>query len=227
MRHWRPRIREAVAQMDADGIKQVIAIVMAPHSSRLSTGAYFTRLGETAAELGSKFDIARVESWFDHPGLIAALAEKVTSAMQLFTPAEPYVLFTAHSLPARILEQGDPTTRSCGRAPGCWPSAWVASGSMGILLPKRRAGPREPWLGRPSEQQVVELIQSGHKNLLVVPVGFVCDHVEVLYDIDIAARNLAATNGARLERSESMNASPALIATLADLVNIAITTPKQ
>lgn len=227
MRHWQPRIREAVAQMDADGIKQGVAIVMAPHSSRLSTGAYFTRLQEAAGELGSKFNIARVESWFDHPGLIAALAEKVTPAMGLFKPDEPYVLFTAHSLPARILEQGDPydaqlrqTARLLAERLG------LRTGQWGFCYQSAGQSP-EPWLGPPIEQQVIELIQSGVKNLLVVPVGFVCDHVEVLYDIDIAARNLAAAYGARLERSESLNASPALIATLADLVDIAIRTPLQ
>jgi ferrochelatase len=225
MRHWQPRIREAVAQMDADGIKQVIGIVMAPHSSRMSTGAYFARLQEAIDELGSTLEVSRIESWFDHPGLIAALAEKVTTAIRLFKPDEPYILFTAHSLPARILEQGDPydsqlrqTARLLAERLGLHSDEWEFCYQSAGQSP-------EPWLGPSIEQQVIELIHSGHKNLLVVPVGFVCDHVEVLYDIDIAARNLARANGARLERSESLNASPSLIATLADLADLTISTP--
>ncbi len=225
MRHWQPRIREAVAQMEADGIKQVIAIVMAPHSSRLSTGAYFTRLQEAVTELGTGMDIAQVESWFDHPGLIAALAEKVIPAMQLFKPNEPYVIFTAHSLPARILEQGDPYDSQLRQTAGLLAERLgLRTDQWGFCYQSAGQSP-EPWLGPSIDQQVVELIWSGHKNLLVAPVGFVCDHVEVLYDIDIAARNLARANGARLERSESLNASPALIATLADLVKLTLPTP--
>jgi protoporphyrin/coproporphyrin ferrochelatase len=224
MRHWQPRIREAVVQMDADGIKQAIALVMAPHSSRLSTGAYFTRLQEAVAEQNSDMEIIRVESWFDHPGLIEALAEKVTSAMQLFNSNEPYVIFTAHSLPARILEQGDTYDSQLRQTARLLAERLdLRAGLWGFCFQSAGQSP-EPWLGPSIEQRILELIQTGYKNLLVVPIGFVCDHVEVLYDIDIAARNLARAHGARLERSESLNASPALIATLADLVNHAFST---
>lgn len=222
MRHWQPRIREAVAQMDSDGIKQVVALVMAPHSSRLSTGAYFDRLSAAVVELGSAMDIIQVESWFDHPGLITALAEKVLPAMQLFTPARPYVIFTAHSLPARILEQGDPYEFQLRRTASLLAERLELDAAQWEFCFQSAGQSPEPWLGPSIEQQVVSLSQSGQRNLLVVPVGFVCDHVEVLYDIDIAARNLARANGSRLERSASLNSSPALIAALADLVTHAL-----
>jgi ferrochelatase len=228
MRHWEPRIKAAVAEMARDGIHKVVALVMAPHSSQMSTGAYFARLDEAIAELGVEMDIARVESWHEHPGLIAAIAEKVTAALAKFEDASymgsPYVIFTAHSLPARILAQGDPydaqlhetagmLAERLGLLPGRWRFSYQSAGQS-----------PEPWLGPQIEQVVRELALSGEKELLVVPVGFVCDHVEVLYDIDIAARQIAAEHGAHLERSASLNASPTFIAALADIVSARLPT---
>lgn len=225
MRHWQPRIRAAVAQIAAAGIKQVVAVVMAPHSSRLSTGAYFDHLRSAVAELDSAVELILVESWFDHPGLITALAEKASPAMQLFAPARPYVIFTAHSLPARILEQGDPYDLQLRHTAALLAQRLELEADQWEFCYQSAGQSPEPWLGPSIEQQVVALSQSGQRNLLVVPVGFVCDHVEVLYDIDIAARNLARANGSRLERSASLNSSPALIATLANLVSCALSLP--
>jgi ferrochelatase len=218
MRHWQPRIREAVAQIKTEGINQLIALVLAPHSSLLSTGAYFARLQEAIDGLGVKIDATRIESWHDHPGLIIAFAEKVRSALWLFAEHEPFVIFTAHSLPARILETDDPYASQLHQ------TAALLAKQLG--LPSYRwtfcyqsAGQSpEPWLGPSIDDCILDLIHSGYKNLLVVPVGFVCDHVEVLYDIDVAARRLASAHGARLERSESLNTSPIFISALADLV---------
>lgn len=219
MRHWEPRIKEAVAQITAGGITQVIAMVMAPHSSRMSTGAYFARLDEAIQDLGVDLNVAQLENWHDHPGLISAIAEKASAAMQRFQGETPYVVFTAHSLPARILAQGDPydeqlhetanlLAEALGLAEGRWRFSYQSAGQS-----------QETWLGPRIEDVVVELAQAGEKNLLIVPVGFVCDHVEVLYDIDIACRALAAEHGSRLERSGSLNASPAFINALADIAS--------
>lgn len=217
MRHWDPRIREAVAQMMADGVQQVVALVMAPHSSRMSTGAYFAALEQAMEELGARFEVRRVENWHDHPGLISAIAEKATQALEKFEEP-PFVVFSAHSLPSRILAQGDPydaqlketallLAERLSLKDGRWMFSYQSAGQS-----------PEPWLGPQIEKVVKDLAAAGEKNLLVVPVGFVCDHVEVLYDIDIACREIAAQMGARLERSESLNASPTFIAALADLV---------
>jgi ferrochelatase len=217
MRHWDPRIREAVAQMMADGIRQVVGLVMAPHSSRMSTGAYFKVLEQAMEELGAQFEVRRVENWHAHPGLIAAIAEKATAALEKFDE-RPFVIFSAHSLPARILAQGDPydeqlkeTASLLAERLGLEDGRWMFSYQSAGQSP-------EPWLGPQIEKVVKDLAAADEKNLLVVPVGFVCDHVEVLYDIDIACRAIAADGGARLERSESLNASPTFIAALADLV---------
>jgi ferrochelatase len=222
MRHWEPRIAEAVAQIAADGVEKLVALVMAPHSSRMSSGAYFARLdeamAEAVAEQGAQLRVTRIPSWHDHPGLIDAITQHACDALENFGDQEPYILFTAHSLPSRILAQGDPYDAQLretavlvakemnwplGRFQFCYQSA----GQSG-----------EQWMGPPIEQVVVQLADLGEKNILVVPVGFVCDHVEVLYDIDIVARGLAASHGARLERSASLNDSPVFIRALADLV---------
>lgn len=218
MRHWEPRIKQAVAEIQAAGLREVVGLVMAPHSSRLSTGAYYARLEEAMAELGADLRLVRIEAWHDHPGLIDALAERVTAALEKFAGRTPYIIFSAHSLPERILAMGDPYAAQLhetagllagrlGLKDGCWSFSYQSAGQSA-----------EPWLGPPIEAEVARLAQSGERDLLVVPIGFVCDHVEVLYDIDIACRELAAQNGARLERTESLNASPTFIAALADLV---------
>lgn len=221
MRHWEPRIHEAVAQITADGLRECIGLVMAPHSSRLSTGAYFTRLEEAIAVQCAPLHVTRIESWHAEPGLIEAIAGKASEALARFEGEQPYVIFSAHSLPRRILEQGDPyddqlhetaalLAARLGLAEGRWRFSYQSAGQSA-----------EPWLGPPIEQEVVELARRGERNLLVVPVGFVCDHVEVLYDVDIHCRKLAAENGARLERSASLNDTPAFISALADIVSAA------
>lgn len=222
MRHWQPRIKEAVAQLAGDGIKQALALVMAPHYSRMSTGAYFERLDEAIRDLGADIAITRIESWHDHPGLIDSLTEKGADALRRFardgSRSLPKVIFTAHSLPARILDSGDPYDTQLRE------TASLLAERLGLpfdrwLFCYQSAGrSSEPWLGPPIEDVIVELTRAGEKRLLVVPIGFVCDHVEVLYDIDIESRQLAEAHGARLERSESLNTSPAFIAALADLV---------
>lgn len=218
MRHWDPRIRQAVAQMNADGIARVIGLVMAPHASRLSTGAYFERLREAAAEERADFEVIPIGGWHDHSGLIAALAENARAALKRFPDRTPYVVFTAHSLPARILAEGDTyadqllqtaslVAQSLGLADRRWEFCYQSAGKS-----------PEAWLGPSIEDRIPELVRAGEGDLLVVPVGFVCDHVEILYDIDIAARRVAAAQGAHLERSASLNTSPTFISALADLV---------
>ena len=217
MRHWDPRIKEAVAQMAKDGITQAIAMVMAPHSSRMSTGAYYNSLLEAISELGANLEVAWIENWHDHPGLIEAIAKKAEAAKERFNGVAPYMIFTAHSLPARILAQADPyddqlneTAKLLAKRLDLTDHRWRFSYQSAGQSP-------EPWLGPQIEDVVVDLAESGEKNLLVVPIGFVCDHVEVLYDIDIACRKIAAEHGARLERSASLNTSPAFIRALADI----------
>jgi len=217
MRHWEPRIRKAVAQITADGIHTAIGLVMAPHQSLLSTGAYFSQLDTAITEQGVNLEVIRIDAWHDHPGLIDALTEKTSAALAHFD-SPPYVLFTAHSLPIRILREGDPydaqlrqtaalVAEQLELTPGRWQFCYQSAGQS-----------QESWLGPPIEQLIADLAQAGEKNLLVTPIGFLCDHVEILYDLDIMARQVAHQHGARLERSASLNTSATFIAALADLV---------
>ncbi len=218
MRHWEPRIREAVACMAHDGIRQAIAMVMAPHSSRLSTGAYFARLEEALVELETPIEFREVEAWHDQPLLIEALADNVLAGRNLFPGGDPYIVFSAHSLPQRILALGDPyaeqlmqtaalVARRLGLPDDRWRFCFQSAGQSA-----------EAWLGPAIEDVIVELARAGETQVLIAPVGFVCDHVEILYDLDIAARALAARHGMRLERIPSLNDGEKFIQALADLV---------
>lgn len=217
MRHWQPRIAQAVEQIAQEEFHQVVGLVMAPHQSRMSTGAYFRQLDQAIAERNLDLEVIRIGAWHDHPGLIEALTEQARAALALFD-RHPYVLFTAHSLPVRILTEGDPydaqlhqtaalVASRLGLPDNCWQFCYQSAGQS-----------QEPWLGPPIEQVIPALAQAGETQILAVPVGFVCDHVEILYDLDILARRIASEHGVRFERSPSLNTSPTFISALADLV---------
>jgi len=222
MRHWAPRIAQAVADIATAGLSRIVALCLAPHYSRLSIGAYLVKLEEARreqAERGCELAVTAIESWHDHPLFLQALAEKVESALHRWPESERrevQLLFTAHSLPAFIVEQGDPypqqllaTARAVAQRAGVegWRFCYQSAGASGV-----------PWLGPAIEDVLPELTAAGCRNLLVVPVGFVADHVEILYDLDIEAKTLAETVGIHLERTESLNTDPTFIAGLADLV---------
>lgn len=219
MRHWYPYIKEAVAQIVEDGIDKVVAICMAPHYSRMSIGAYIKKVEEAQEELGVDLDVTYVESWHDHPLFLQAIAGKVKAGLDKFPPDvrdDVQVVFTAHSLPAAIMEHGDPYDRQLRET-----ATGVAEllGDVAWRFSYQSAGTSSAkWLGPQIEDVVVELAEAGHKNILVVPIGFVADHVEILFDIDIEARGYAEQAGARLERTESMNMTPIFIKALADIV---------
>ncbi len=210
MRHWKPYIREAVAQIAADGCREGLAFCMTPQSSRMSTGAYLAKLREAEAGLPAPFHLEFIESWYAELFLARALAAKARAALQKFPAGargEVYYLFTAHSLPAAILDGGDPypeqlreTARlvaaELGLSEGRWSFCYQSAG----------AAPGE-WLGPSIEQILPDYARKGLRNILAIPVGFMADHVEVLYDLDIEAQEIARAAGIHLERSESLNAS--------------------
>ncbi len=219
MRHWHPYIKQAVEQMAADGLTRVIAIVLAPHYSRMSIGAYVKKVEEALAEVGGRLDVTYIESYHLHPLYLQALAERVQEARQRFPEevgASVPVIFTAHSLPERILQWQDPyptqlmeTAQAVAAlvSPVDWRFAYQSAGRS-----------PEPWLGPDAGEVIQELADSGEKNVLIAPVGFVSDHVEILYDIDIEFRQQADELGMYLERTTSLNDSPLFIAALADVV---------
>ncbi len=219
MRHWHPYIGAAVQKLANDGLRRVVALCLAPHYSRMSIGAYFRQATAAFEAAGSRFEVRWVENWGDRTSFLKALAANVRRGLEKF-PAEERsavrVIFTAHSLPAKIMTDGDPYDAQlratagavAERIPGiAWEFCYQSAGAGGIK-----------WLGPQIEERVAELAQAGYRHLLVAPVGFVADHVEILFDLDIEARDSAAAAGARLERIDSMNDSPPFIETLAEIV---------
>ncbi len=218
MRNWRPFIADAVCQMLSTGVDQVIAICLAPQNSSTSVGLYRKAF---AAEMKPEVSVTFVESWHDHPLLIQAFAEKLEPVWCQASDqagASLPVIFTAHSVPTRTIQAGDPyeqqtkeTARLVGRKiPGLTPElqhfAFQSQGMSG-----------GPWLGPTVESAILELKKQGHKGVVIAPIGFVCDHVEVLYDVDIGFKEFAAEQGLLMWRPESLNASPTFIAALASL----------
>lgn len=215
MRHWHPFIKDTLAEMEADGVSRTMGLVMAPHYSRMSIGAYFKR----AAEAGSPVEIVPVEDWHLLPGYLDALAERVNDALQTFPDdvrEKVPVIFSAHSLPERILEWNDPyptvlreTVDALAERLAGQPWRWAYQSAA--MTP-------DPWLGPDAGEVISTLADEGHKHILICPIGFICEHVEILYDIDIEYQQLAGELGVQLERIEMLNAHPAMLAGLAGLV---------
>ncbi|NIV28688.1 MAG: ferrochelatase [Anaerolineae bacterium] len=212
MRHWRPFIHEAVGQMVIDGIQEAVGLALTPHYSRLGVGAYI-EAAQQALDLKVRF----VESWHDHPLFLGALAERVRQGLARFPQEERgTVIFTAHSLPERILEWDDPYPRQLQET-----CATVAQ-RLGLAHWRlayqgaRRAD--EPWLGPDVLEVLDRLAQQDRPAALICPVGFVADHLEVLYDIDVECRERAAQLGLHLERTISFNDDPRFIRALAAIV---------
>lgn len=214
LKHAPPFIEDGIGQMAQDGIQQGIGIVLAPHYSVMSVGEYIKRAKQKADELGIPFTF--VESYHLHPKLIEALCLRVQQALQKFAGEDVMVLFSAHSLPRKILEMNDPyvdqllaTSKAIADQAGIdrWKFVWQSAGQTAV-----------PWLGPDITEELKQLYAEGIRNVLVCPVGFVSDHLEVLYDIDIECQRLAKDLGMHLERTESLNADPLFIEALADVI---------
>ena len=227
MRHWAPYIHDTVAEIADAGLTDIVALCLAPHYSRLSIGAYLARLREAVEAQqarGRDLRVTAVESWGRHPLFLDAVARKVRDGLDRWPKDERdevEILFTAHSLPTKVIDEGDPyeeqllaTARGvverlqAGRAgEPAWSFCYQSAGASSI-----------PWLGPALEDVVPERAAAGRNDLLVAPIGFVADHVEILYDLDVEARAIACEHGVRLRRTESMNTDPGFLAALAAIV---------
>ncbi len=217
MRNWKPFVADAVRTMTADGIERAVVICLAPQNSRTSVGLYRAALD---ASHGIPFAIDFVESWHDHRLLIKGFAEKLRAGWQSACAemgTRVPIIFTAHSVPQRTISEGDPyesqaketatlVAREAGLAGNDWSFAFQSQGMSGGA-----------WLGPTVEGTIRGLKEKGHHGVFIQPIGFLCDHVEVLYDIDIGFTQFAEKEGMRLWRAESLNDSPLLAAALADI----------
>jgi protoporphyrin/coproporphyrin ferrochelatase len=208
MRNWRPFIRETVERIRDDGIRRLVAICLAPQYSKLSVGLYFRRVQEARQALGADMEIVWTKSFHRHPLLVEAFAERLAPLA-----AGRQVLFTAHSLPEKILESADPydaeargTARAVAESLGI-DGADFAYQSQGMT--------DDRWLGPTVESVLDGYAARGVRNVTLAPIGFVCDHVEILYDVDVLFRRYAADRGIALERPESLNDSRRFIEALA------------
>lgn len=217
MKHAEPFIEDGVQQMVDDGIQEAVGVVLAPHYSTMSVGEYIKRAREQAETLGLSMQF--VEDYHLHPKLIKALSTRVHHALQKFPDVQPEeikVIFTAHSLPEKILELNDPysdqllaTSEAIVAETGVahWQFAWQSAGQTGM-----------PWLGPDILEVLPQVKEEGYRNVVVCPIGFVSDHLEVLYDLDIEAKQEAKRLGMHLERTESLNTEPLYMETLSEAV---------
>jgi len=217
MRHWHPYIKDVLAEMAGAGIDRAVGLVMAPHYSRMSVGVYHKKVDEAQTPIAMR----QIEQWHLLPGYLDALADHIRDAVQRYQPevrASVPIVFTAHSLPECILTWNDPY-------PGQLQATVAAvidrlgpyQGEHHFAYQSAAMTP-DPWLGPDVTQMIGQLAEQGHKHVLIAPIGFVCEHVEILYDIDVALQRQARALGLHLERIEMLNTAPAMINGLADLV---------
>lgn len=221
MRHWAPWIEEVVGEMVADGVTHAVGVVLAPQFSALSVGRYQQKVADGLELYRGAIIFEHVASYHDAPGLIEALAARVEEGLARWpTPdrQRTHVIFTAHSLPQRVLAQGDPYHTQCLKTAQLV-AARVGLADEGWSWSYQSAGRSpEPWAGPDLGEHLERLAGSGVRAVVVVPVGFVSDHVEVLFDIDIEAQAVARRLGIRLERPPSLNDDPVFVEALAELV---------
>ena len=215
MKHWQPRIAVAAESALAAGATTIVGLVLAPHYSRGSIGGYRQQLDDA---VDGRATIVFVRQWHDDPGLVALLAERVRGTAA-------HVVFTAHSLPARVLEGGDPyeeqlleTSQLVAEAAGVddWSFSYQSESATG-----------EPWLQPDILDHLAALQANGVAKVLICPVGFVSDHLEIRWDLDVEARERAAELGVRYDRIEMPNADPAFIRVLAGIVRRAAALPSS
>ena len=222
MRNWTPRIKDVYARMRTDGLDRIVVLPLTPYHSRRSVGAYFRAVEDAQTTEAKRANVVYVESWNTEPALLDAFAGKIAEGLKRLESrgfGNPVLVFTAHSLPKKLMEEGDDYERELQE-------------TMALLL--QRLGPvrsrmayqsagrtEEPWLGPALERTLQELAGAGEKAVLVVPFGFISDHLELLYDLDIEAKETAEGLGLAFDRAESLNTDPRFIDAMAAAVRAA------
>jgi len=211
MKHWTPRIADAAQAALGAGASVIVGLVLAPHYSRLSIAGYRAQLEEA---LGGRAELRMIESWHDFEPFVGVLAARVRGTTE-------HVVFTAHSLPARILDEGDPYEEQLHET--CRLVAERAALAEWSFSYQSESPTGEPWLGPDILGHLSDLYENGVRDVLVCPVGFVSDHLEIRWDIDVEAQERARELGMNLRRIEMANADPQFVRALASLVHDALT----
>jgi ferrochelatase len=230
MRHWKPYIREAVDQIARGGFTRVTAVCMTPFFSQMSVGVYYDHLDNAFgiypedSAWRKNLTLRKIGAWYANKDFVRALADNLYDSLgkmnQKASPPKspPVVLFSAHSLPVALTDQSDPYAEQFAQL------CQLVAAEAGLEKERwqacfQSAGARNGrWLAPSLEENLHKLASQGVKSVLVAPIGFLCDHVEVLYDIDIEARGIAAQVGIELERTPSLNDHPAFISALANII---------
>jgi ferrochelatase len=218
MKHWHPFIAETVRKIAEDGIETVIGLVLAPHYSGMSIGGYEDRLMRAREAAGAGFEVRVIRSWYDDPSFVDFLAANLSETLTGWDPSDgtTRVFFTAHSLPERILAEGDPYRGelldssklvAAGAGVRDWEFAFQSASDTG-----------EPWLGPDILDRLEAFAGEGGRRAVVAPIGFVADHLEVQFDVDIECQERARELGVELRRIASPNDDPRFIEALAGVV---------
>ena len=220
MRNWKPYIEEAVRKLVEARSDHVVALCLAPQNSRTSIDLYRSSLSKAVDKVAPGLPVDFVENWHDHADLIAAFRDKVSAALagaKAESGRPVPVIFTAHSVPVRTITDGDPYENQVRE------TAQLLAQSMGLedyrVAFQSQGMTSEPWVGPTVESLIDEFAGQGCRKVVLAPIGFVSDHVEVLYDIDVAFREYGEKKGVSVVRSESLNASPIFIRCLASIVS--------
>jgi len=222
MRYWRPLIDDVVPQIYAQGIRRLIVLSLYPHYSVATTGSSLSRL-DSVLDSGYPIETFRISSWFDHDLYIKALAETVQRSLDAFSSpatagpggaAPAHVLFSAHSLPVKFIEEGDPYEEQIKGTVRAVTQLLDISWDISY---QSKSGPVK-WLEPSTDEMLEKLAEKGVRKLLLVPISFVSDHIETLYEIDILYKKSAEKLGIDLRRTESLNTSPLFISALKDIV---------
>ena len=214
MRYWQPDTDTALRQLAAKGLRNIVALSLYPHFSCATTGSSVKELKRAIKRSGYNFSLRLIESWPTQPDYIRTVADNILDAVEKFSPKQPQIVYSAHSLPVSFIEEGDPYVDHI--------KASIAhieeiTGLPGKLCFQSRSGPVE-WLSPSTPDMLQSLAEEGCKNILMVPVSFVSDHVETLYEIEILYRNQARDLGMRLESIKALNCNPAFITGLKKLI---------
>jgi len=217
MRNWAPWIADTLATMAADGVRDAVTVLLSPHATEASRARYLEAIEEGRARLGSRAPALRfVGPWFEHLGFVAAAAARTADALATVARADATLVFTAHSVPTAMAAASPYVAEITASARAV--AARLGHQRWQLAWQSRSGSPREPWLEPDVNDALRALASSGVTDVVVVPIGFVCDHVEVLYDLDVEARATAAGLGIRFARAATVSDHPDFIAALAGVI---------